>query len=139
MFLHFENFVISNVLRGTPHIYRKLEKRMKIYRHITVMDLNLEREHFTRHGLHMNYKGKQEATRNISATVEDMFNKKKICPIDLQWKDCIQEPEENICLQVTSHDYEITTRSRAVKTPAHLQDFLCENQSRRLRPRNLTG
>jgi hypothetical protein len=32
---------------------RKLKKRMKIYIHVTVLDVELERKHFTKNGLHM--------------------------------------------------------------------------------------
>ena len=93
---------------------------MKLHRHVTALDLSLEREHFTQYGLHMNYNGKLEATRTISGAIETMFSeeKKNGCPINLQWKNGEDEEEEEEeeeeqqqqqRLQESSQDKEVST------------------------------
>jgi ABC-type transporter lipoprotein component MlaA len=42
--------------------YRNLEKIVKIFEHVLVVKIDLTREHFTRHGLHMNTLGKEMIT-----------------------------------------------------------------------------
>ncbi|KAJ4429294.1 hypothetical protein ANN_26298 [Periplaneta americana] len=98
---------------------------MKIFSHVNVLDLNVQREHFTKHGLHMNYKGKEESARAISAAIEGTFRKESHAT-PLQWKsDSMVDNEENRCLQESLQSPEAATRSsaRLVKTPAHLRDF----------------
>ena len=69
------------------HTTGNWRKRMKVYEHVSVV-VNLKREHFTRHGLHMNYKGKAEAARTIPSTI-DCINNKVSNSIPLQWHDII--------------------------------------------------
>ncbi|KAJ4425563.1 hypothetical protein ANN_27758 [Periplaneta americana] len=42
---------------------RKLKKRLKVYNHVKVNEIDLNRDNFTRHGLHLNGKGKEAAVR----------------------------------------------------------------------------
>jgi hypothetical protein len=116
---------------------RKLKKRMKIHENVHVLELEFEREYFTRHGLHMNRKGKEKAARIISANIHSIFNKSRDC-IELKWEaESKTEKKEEI---VHQQEYITTKRSsaRSTKTPGHLQDFLCPSSLRR-RPRHLTG
>lgn len=104
---HLESFVCNNnhtnvIVMSAPHRHdlpkmscvnsevvtynRKLRKRMKIHDHVTVIDLNLERNNFTRHGLHLNHKGKEEAGKIISATIKELLYRKNHS-IELQWKE----------------------------------------------------
>ena len=71
---------------------RKLKKWMTVYDHVTIVDPGLDREHFSRHGLHMNYKGKEKAARVISAAIEDKVKLKSNCIIlDCKINDRKQE------------------------------------------------
>ena len=58
---------------------RKLKKRLTVYEHVYIVDPGLDREHFARHGLHMNYKGKEKAARVIPASIEDKEKLKSNC------------------------------------------------------------
>ena len=47
--------------------------------------METEREHHTKHGLHMNKKGKEYITRKIADNIKSLFAKQKSAPITLEW------------------------------------------------------
>ena len=119
---------------------RKLKKRMTVYDHVNIVDPGLDREHFTRHGLHMNYKGKEKAAREISAAIEDKMKLKRNC-ITLDWKQEEHKENRQSDNELFVQETDITSRSssRNSKPPSHLQDFLCQSRPQTRRLRKLTG
>jgi hypothetical protein len=59
---------------------RKLLKKLKIYDYACVVETNLDREHFTQHGLHMNRFGKKSISKIISENIK-LILIKKMCKI----------------------------------------------------------
>jgi hypothetical protein len=53
---------------------------MKIYHYAKVMETNLNREHFTQHGLHMNRLGKELISRIISENMKSILMRKQPPP-----------------------------------------------------------
>jgi hypothetical protein len=45
---------------------RKLQKRMKIFEYAKILDSEVQREHFTRHGLHINKVGKELMAQRLT-------------------------------------------------------------------------
>jgi len=66
---------------------RRLKKRMVIYNNVKILDTDLEREQFTKHGLHLNSSGKECIALKLAAVVRSIFNKERVSPICLQWRD----------------------------------------------------
>jgi hypothetical protein len=66
---------------------RQLKKRMVIYNNVKISDTDLEREHFTKHGLHLNSSGKEYIALRLATMFRSFFNKERISHICLQWKD----------------------------------------------------
>jgi hypothetical protein len=64
---------------------------MKSYKHVLIRSVNLGRQHFTRHGLHINYKGKKEICHQIADLVQRKLgvgvNICPVVPIPLQHKE----------------------------------------------------
>jgi len=52
---------------------RKLHKRMKMFEYVKLLDSQVQREHFTRHGLHMNTVGKELMTQRIADNIRKPF------------------------------------------------------------------
>ena len=99
---------------------RKLRKRVKGHSHVRILDTDLDRSHFTRHGLHMNTAGKEELARKSAALLNSMLQKDQP-KITLNWKDDrIQEQTPGETTTVT------TTRAstRPRRGPTHADDFL---------------
>jgi hypothetical protein len=77
---------------------RKLVKTMKPYEHVKVINVETKREHFTRHGLHMNKEGKEQTARKTADAINTMFQKQIEEPIRLQWiTKHIERINPNLC------------------------------------------
>ncbi|KAJ4434266.1 hypothetical protein ANN_22818 [Periplaneta americana] len=111
---------------------RKLKKRLKVYNHVKVNEIDLNRDNFTRHGLHLNGKGKEAAVRKIAAILHSKLILPST-PIALQWNDDqsqgLDQPNDETCTRASS---------RSSKAPARLQDSLCPSLSRKKRQRSLS-
>jgi hypothetical protein len=57
------------------------------YSNVKLLETNLEREYFTKHGLHLNSSGKECITLRLATVVKSFFNKERMPPIYFQWKD----------------------------------------------------
>jgi hypothetical protein len=99
---------------------------MKIYSHVTVLDVELERRHFTKRDLHMNYRRKEKAANVIVRTTENrnILKNKEIAV--LQWKDMgqLRKKKEDKPVQKQEEPMQInrpTTRSsHHVQAPGQL-------------------
>ena len=99
---------------------RQLRRRLKQYNNIQILETNLERKYFTKHGAHLNSSGKEYITQRLAAVVNNFFHTKPMSPIHLQWK------EDN----VITNQYEINKDSlvtnnndKSITTSQPLQSF----------------
>ena len=60
---------------------------MASYNNVQILETNLEREYFTKRGLHLNSSGKECIAPRLAMVVKSFLNKERIFPIRLQWKD----------------------------------------------------
>jgi hypothetical protein len=65
---------------------RKLGKLVKAFEHTTFIKSDIDRELFTKHGLHLNNKGKEMVTKKIIPTIKHLLYKKTEEPISMTWK-----------------------------------------------------
>jgi hypothetical protein len=68
---------------------RQTLKVVKAYSHATIVDTNLDRKFFTRHGLHLNKRGKEWLAKLLATQINRLvINKAMVSPkIALKWKD----------------------------------------------------
>jgi hypothetical protein len=60
---------------------------MKIFKHDLMVKIDLTREHFTRHGFHMNTLRKEMITKQIVAAINAILRGKNAGePISMPWK-----------------------------------------------------
>jgi hypothetical protein len=56
---------------------RKLGKQMKIVENVTPLKVDSDRNLFTKHGLHMNKKGKEQAAKKIVSTINYILGRRE--------------------------------------------------------------
>jgi len=76
----------SCVNREVNSYNRKLYKRMKQFVHVRLIDSKLQREYFTKHGMHMKLAGKEIIAHRIAELIRETLPKKKTSTIPLLWK-----------------------------------------------------
>jgi hypothetical protein len=120
--------ILSRVNNEVIVFNRKLQKMMKTYNNIKILDVDISRGHFTRHGLHMNGMGKEKMARKISEVVKKMVTRKEETPITLVWKDKSVGKSggmEEKCDVSEKKEIEVRTSGRKRKQPvARRDDFL---------------
>jgi predicted lactoylglutathione lyase len=65
----------------------KLKKLSEQTVNLRVIDVTTNREMFTKHGLHMNRRGKEQTAEKIATEVSTLLQGNKSKPIVLQWKE----------------------------------------------------
>jgi hypothetical protein len=76
----------SCVNREVIAFNRKLYKRMKQFEHVKIIDSELQRKYFTKHGMHMNTAGKEIMAQRIAEHIRETLSMRKTSTITLQWK-----------------------------------------------------
>jgi hypothetical protein len=66
---------------------RKLRKYMQPFKHASVVEIYCNRSHYTRHGLHLNYKVKEFSAKQIQREIETIFREVISIPAPLNWLD----------------------------------------------------
>jgi len=59
---------------------------MKQYEHVEIIDIELQRKYFTRHGMHMNLASEELIAQRIMEHIKEHFTKRETSAITLQWK-----------------------------------------------------
>jgi len=60
---------------------------MKVFENMEVIKIDLDRRGFTRHGQHMNAKGKELLEKRIVATIKHTLKVCKKIPVNMKWKE----------------------------------------------------
>jgi len=99
-----ENNGINIVLNNSPYRFdlipepcvnlevtkynRQVQKLMKSQSKVQIQELNLERNPFTTHGLHLNIKDKKLVSQDLVLLIKHSLHEKQIqCTIPIPWKD----------------------------------------------------
>jgi hypothetical protein len=92
---HRHDLSVSSCVNNEVKVFnRKVQKIMKTFNNVEIVDVDMNREHFTQHGLHMNTSDKEKIARNISDVVRAIGTRKKDKTTILKWKEGNQEESE---------------------------------------------
>ena len=64
---------------------RQVEKKMKNYNNIKMLETDLDRKYFTKHGEHLNSSGKELISMKLTIVIKEFFTMEQLSPICLQW------------------------------------------------------
>jgi hypothetical protein len=76
----------SCVNKEVENFNRKLLKFIKPLRHVKVINVESNREYFTRHILHLNHEGKEQVIRKVANVITTMYQEHIEELIRLLWK-----------------------------------------------------
>ena len=113
---------------------RKLMKISKIFGHMSVMEVDPNREYYTKHGHHLNNHGKAKVAKQLSLQLLSALQRKKDILIRLRWTkdhannmhDGTQNQVENPPSTTTTeqNNSALRTSNRIKKTPKTInEDF----------------
>jgi len=66
---------------------KKLHKVTKQFKHVKLTRVTTNREHFTKHGLHLNKKGKETITKGLIKYLPTKQSNQNVAAIQLPWRD----------------------------------------------------
>ena len=52
---------------------RQVEKKMKIYNYVRMLETVLDRKYFTKHGQHLKLSGKEQSCMKLFTVIQDFF------------------------------------------------------------------
>ena len=78
---------------------RIMKKLVKLYTNVNYLETDLERSNFTKHGFHLNSKGKDLLVHQLVIQMDQILNKPKSPPISTYW-----EITNSVCTSDTSYD-----------------------------------
>jgi hypothetical protein len=103
---------------------RKLHKRMKMVGYVKILGSDVQKEHFTRHGLHMNTVGKELMAQRITDHIRQTLLVRETPPIILKWRqDLTDSGQEGVEAQEKA-TYSSTSGRKRKKLVTRGDDFL---------------
>jgi len=69
---------------------RQLKKRMKMYNNVKILETVLERDYFTKHGLHLNSSGEEQIALKLVAVVTSFSTRTKCPPFALSGRKLLR-------------------------------------------------
>jgi hypothetical protein len=100
---------------------RQVKKTMEHQPQVEILELALDRCHFTTHGLHLNSKGKTVVSQNLALVVQQCFNKvnRPLTVIPIPWED--HPPNSNTTIEL--QDTSISTVSNTSNTTREVDNL----------------
>ena len=89
---------------------------MKVFGNTCVIEVDSNRDLFTRHGLHMNSKGKEHMAKKILKEMKVMLNEKKSDPIMMKDKEDLRVDNEGTELETTTMAMETNLKNLKKRT-----------------------
>ena len=116
---------------------KQLLKVEKAYSHVNILETDLDRKLFTRHGMHLNKRGKEWLSKSIATQISKLvINKDRDAPnIALKWKDELQinqDPKFHIA-SVSPPDQSNNTNNEIQIETLHTETVIPRSSNRQKR------
>ena len=89
---------------------------MKIHSNVKLhlLEIDLDRKHFTRHGQHLNVCGKEITSLKLAMIIGQFYKRKRVASIYIPWKDSPLDGANSESQELNTKD-EITEASQPLK------------------------
>jgi lysophospholipase L1-like esterase len=82
---HRHDLIPNSCVNDEVKVYnRKIGKLCGVYKNLSVLPVDSDRDLYTRHGLHLNAKGKEQIAQKVALMIKDLFSVKKVLPVALE-------------------------------------------------------
>jgi len=102
----------SCVNRAIQAFNCKLRKVATLFKYVTILECNYNREYFTKHGMHLNGRGKRLVSKQVASEISKLTVMEAIAPISLGWKE---DQEQVVLNNVTYNETEIVGNENPMK------------------------
>ena len=92
-------------------VFKKKKTRLKVFGNICGIEVDSNRNLFTRHCLRMNSKGKEHMAKKIVKAIKVMLNQKKSDPITMKDKEDLRIDSEGTELETTTVEIETNLKN----------------------------
>jgi hypothetical protein len=75
----------SHINEQIENYNKKLVKVIKSFKHVKLVRVTTDREHFTKHGLHLNIKSKEIMSKELLKNLQIKHESQKVAAIQLPW------------------------------------------------------
>jgi hypothetical protein len=100
---------------------RKLMKRVRAFKHASVLEMTSDRNHFTKHGLHLNGLGKEVLSKQTVSHIYAIQDQKKDLPIILGWNPDLSHTDTLYQGRVINRTSTRTKKTLSTKSDDFLQ------------------
>jgi hypothetical protein len=85
--VRYDTGVRSHIKERIENYNKKLYKVTKGFKHVRLVKVTPSREHFTKHGLHLNNKGKEITSKELLQSIQIKHQSQKVAANQLPWKN----------------------------------------------------
>jgi hypothetical protein len=129
---HRHDLISSRVNEEIRAFNRKLMKIRKLFGHVSIMEVDPNREYYTKHGHHLNNLGKAKVSKQLSLQLQSIIQQKMDIPISLSWtkdhtnnkhdetQDQVEKPPSTTTIE--QNNSAPRTSNRLKKTPATMNE-----------------
>jgi len=114
----------SCVNKEVAKFNRQLKKIVRLYPNVHLLEANLDRNYFTRHGMHPSRKGKELLSQQPAAVVENVFRKEQSVPIIIPCEAPSLVPNDSETQDLNTDDKRPELQHRRKCPVRRNQDFL---------------
>jgi len=123
----------SSVNYAVNAFNRKLDKHMKSFQNATTTDVTSDGDSITKHGLHLNRKGKEWGAKTIVSSIKEIFKLQNKDPIKRGWKEEQKlEGANTVSNNMDKYDDQVIHKEQASRDQEQKEDKLPPKPARRL-------
>jgi 23S rRNA pseudoU1915 N3-methylase RlmH len=82
---HYDQTVNENINDKIIEVNRKIGKCTRFNKYVMILETPQDRGYYTRHGLHLNGRGKEIICRQLASVIDRLFQPIEVIPITLDW------------------------------------------------------